>query len=76
MIRFIHSADYHFGIENYGKVDPVTGIHSRLLDFDKALDCCITYAIKEKVDFFLFVETPIKLLTPVPHNKSSLSNHS
>jgi len=72
MIRFIHSADYHFGIENYGKVDPVTGIHSRLLDFDKALDCCITYAIKEKVDFFLFCGDAYKTINPSPTQQKLL----
>ena len=37
MIRFIHTADIHFGMENYGKIDAKTGIHTRLLDFEKAL---------------------------------------
>ncbi len=38
MIRFIHTADIHFGVENYGKIDVKTGIHSRLLDFVRALN--------------------------------------
>ncbi len=54
MIRFIHTADIHFGIENYGRIDAKTGIHSRLLDFVHALNYCIDYAIEESVDFFLF----------------------
>jgi len=54
MIRFIHTADIHFGVENYGKIDVKTGIHSRLLDFVRALNYCIDYAIEESVDFFLF----------------------
>jgi len=54
MIRFIHTADIHFGVENYGKIDLKTGIHSRLLDFVRALNCCIDYAIEKSVDFFLF----------------------
>ncbi len=29
MITFIHTADIHFGMENYGKLDPKTGIHYR-----------------------------------------------
>lgn len=72
MIRFIHSADYHFGIENYGKVDPATGIHSRLLDFDKALNHCISYAINEKVDFFLFCGDAYKTITPSPTQQKLL----
>jgi len=54
MIRFIHTADIHFGVENYGRIDVKTGIHSRLLDFVRALNYCIDYAIEESVDFFLF----------------------
>lgn len=54
MIKFIHTADIHFGMENYGKIDPQTGIHGRLLDFSHALHYCIDHAIEEDVDFFLF----------------------
>jgi exonuclease SbcD len=64
MIKFVHTADIHFGVENYGKLDPKTGIHSRLLDFVNALNFCIDHAIKEKVDFFLFSGDAYK--TPHP----------
>lgn len=64
MIRFIHTADIHFGMENYGRVDPQTGIHSRLLDFDRALNSCVDTAIKEKVDFFLFCGDAYKTAHP------------
>lgn len=64
MIRFIHTADIHFGMENYGRIDPETGIHSRLLDFYKAFNLCIDTAIEEKVDFFLFCGDAYK--TPHP----------
>ena len=62
MIRFIHTADIH--LENYGRVDPATGIHTRLLDFKKALDCCIDNAIEEQVDFFLFCGDAYKTAHP------------
>ena len=54
MITFFHVADTHFGVENYGKVDKKTGIHSRLLDFRDSFEQCVELAIKEKIDFFLF----------------------
>ena len=54
MIRFIHTADIHFGMENYGRIDPKTGIHSRLLDFEKALNFCIDYALEHDYRFFSF----------------------
>lgn len=66
MIQFIHTADIHFGMENYGKIDPETGIHSRLLDFDKALNYCIDYAIEKKINFFLFSGDAYKTATPSP----------
>ena len=55
MIRFIHTADIHFGMENYGRLDIKTGIHSRLLDFQKAVNYIIDRALEEDIDFFLFI---------------------
>lgn len=63
-IKFIHTADIHFGMENYGKIDVKTGIHSRLLDFEKALNICIDKAIEESVDFFLFAGDAYKTHNP------------
>lgn len=66
MIRFFHLADTHFGVENYGKVDSQTGIHSRLLDFDKSLGSCVNRAIDEKIDFVIFCGDAYKTSTPTP----------
>lgn len=66
MITFIHTADIHFGMENYGKIDAKTGIHTRLLDFEKALNFCIDFAIDKKVDFFLFSGDAYKTAHPTP----------
>lgn len=74
MIRFIHTADLHLGTENYGKIDPQTGIHTRLLDFSAALNFCIDIAISEKVDFFLFCGDAYKTTTPSPTQQKILLN--
>ncbi|MFA6065627.1 MAG: exonuclease subunit SbcD [Candidatus Babeliaceae bacterium] len=66
MINFIHTADIHFGMENYGKIDAATGIHTRLLDFERALNFCIDYAIEQRVDFFLFSGDAYKTANPSP----------
>jgi len=66
MISFIHTADIHFGMENYGRIDPATGIHSRLLDFERALNFCIDFAIEKRVDFFLFAGDAYKTINPSP----------
>lgn len=74
MIKFIHTADIHFGVENYGRLDVKTGIHSRLLDFKKALDFCIEFAIESKVDFFLFAGDAYKTPTPTPTHQKLLAH--
>lgn len=74
MIRFIHTADIHFGMENYGRIDPHTGIHSRLLDFEKALNSCIDFALEKDVDFFLFAGDAYKTAHPTPTHQRLLMN--
>ncbi|MGB8467524.1 MAG: exonuclease SbcCD subunit D [Candidatus Babeliales bacterium] len=66
MIRFIHTADIHYGMENYGKIDAATGIHSRLLDFDRAFNFCVDTAINQNVDFFLIAGDAYKTTNPSP----------
>ena len=51
-------------MENYGRVDPITGIHSRLLDFAHAFNFCIDYAINNHVDFFIFCGDAYKTAHP------------
>jgi DNA repair protein SbcD/Mre11 len=72
MIRFIHTADVHFGMENYGRTDPKTGIHTRLLDFERAFNFCIDVAIEKEVDFFLFCGDAYKTTTPSPTQQKLL----
>jgi len=72
MISFIHTADIHFGMENYGRIDQKTGIHSRLLDFEKALNFCIDYALEHKVDFLLFAGDAYKTANPSPTQQKLL----
>jgi exonuclease SbcD len=72
MITFYHTADIHFGVENYGKIDSQTGIHTRLLDFKKSLSLCIDNAIKDNVDFFLFSGDAYKTAHPTPTQQKLL----
>lgn len=66
MIRFFHTADVHFGVENYGKIDPETGIHTRLLDFQKSFATCVDEAVREQVDFFVLAGDAYKTAYPTP----------
>lgn len=74
MVRFIHTADIHFGMENYGRIDPKRGIHSRLIDFEKALSFCIDFALEQEVDFFLFSGDAYKTAHPTPTHQRLLMN--
>lgn len=74
MIRFVHTADIHFGMENYGRIDPKTGIHSRLLDFERALSFCVDHAIAQQVDFFLFAGDAYKTAHPTPTHQRLFMN--
>ncbi len=73
MIKFIHTADIHFGMENYGKIDSKTGIHTRLLDFERALNFCIDVAIEKEVDFFMFAGDAYKTAHPSPTQQRLLT---
>ena len=53
-VKILHFADLHLGVENYGRLDPSTGLSSRLLDFLSALDQLVDYAIDNKIDLVLF----------------------
>ncbi|MBD3273023.1 exonuclease subunit SbcD [Candidatus Dependentiae bacterium] len=72
MIKFFHTADIHLGVENYGKVDSKTGMHSRLLDFRSSLKQCVDSAIKRKIDFFLFCGDAYKTAFPTPTQQKLL----
>jgi len=53
-MKFIHFADLHIGVETYGKIDPVSGLSSRVMDFLSALDQLVDYAVKESADLVIF----------------------
>jgi exonuclease SbcD len=53
-VKILHFADLHLGVENYGRLDPATGLSSRLGDFLNALDWLVDYALENRVDLVLF----------------------
>ena len=53
VIRILHFADLHLGVETYGRPDPATGLSTRLLDFLRAFDELVDFAIEEQVDVVL-----------------------
>jgi exonuclease SbcD len=63
-MKIIHFADLHLGVENYGRIDPATGLSSRLNDFLAALDQLVDYALEDHVDFVLFCGDAYKTREP------------
>ena len=53
-MKIIHFADLHLGVENYGHVNPETGLSSRLEDFLGVLDQLVDFALEKNVDLVLF----------------------
>ncbi len=52
-MRVLHFSDLHIGVENYGRIDPETGLSTRLGDFLNSLDEVVEFALKESVDLVL-----------------------
>jgi exonuclease SbcD len=63
-MTILHFADLHLGVENYGRIDPSTGLSSRLNDFLSALDQVIDYALENQVDLVLFCGDAYKTREP------------
>ena len=63
-MKILHFADLHLGVESYGRLDPTTGLSSRLLDFLKALDQVVDYALENRVDLVLFCGDAYKSREP------------
>ena len=63
-MRILHFADLHIGVENYGRIDPDTGLSSRLGDFLHTYDELVDYAIDTSVDLVLFCGDAYKSRDP------------
>ncbi len=65
-IRVLHFADIHIGMENYGKIDPETGMNQRVLDFVSRLREIVDYAIEHEADAVIFAGDAFKTRDPNP----------
>jgi exonuclease SbcD len=66
MIKLLHLADLHIGMENYGRLDPASGMHTRLIDYLDRLDEAIDYGLAEGADAVLIAGDVYKNRTPNP----------
>src|SRR4029079_3755227 len=65
-IKLLHTSDIHIGMENYGRINPATGLSTRLEDFCAALEEAVDRAIAEPVDLFVIAGDIYKTRDPTP----------
>ena len=65
-IRMLHFADVHIGMENYGSVDPKTGLNGRVVDFLRRFSEMIDYGLEHRVDLAVFAGDAYKQRNPNP----------
>src|SRR5450759_1604640 len=65
-IRMLHFADIHIGMENFGQIDPATGVNQRVLDFVRRMSDIVDYAIEHAADIVLFSGDAFKTRDPNP----------
>jgi exonuclease SbcD len=63
-VKILHFADLHLGVENYGRINPQSGLSTRLEDFLRSFDELADYAIEQKVDLVLFCGDAYKTREP------------
>ena len=67
MVKILHLSDIHMGSGfSHGRVNPETGLNTRLEDFVRTLGICIDRAIAEPVDLVLFGGDAFPDATPPP----------
>lgn len=65
-MRILHFSDLHLGVENYGTLNPKTGLSTRVDDFLRSFDEVVDYAISQQVDAVLFSGDAFKNRDPNP----------
>ncbi|MBD1843024.1 exonuclease subunit SbcD [Cyanobacteria bacterium FACHB-63] len=74
MIKILHLSDIHLGSGfAHGKINPETGLNTRLEDFVATLGKCIDRAIAEPVDLVLFGGDAFPDATPPPYIQQAFS---
>ncbi len=65
-MKILHLADLHIGVENYGRIDPATGLHTRLLDYLDRLDEALAFGLEAGADIVLIAGDIYKNRSPNP----------
>jgi exonuclease SbcD len=74
-MKNLHLSDIHIGSGfSHGRVNPATGLNTRLEDFVKTLSLCIDRAIADHVDLVLFGGDAFPNATPAPYIQEAFAN--
>jgi exonuclease SbcD len=65
-MKILHTADIHLGYETHGRLNPETGLNSRLHDFAQSFRFLVDRALAEDVDLFLFCGDAYRTADPTP----------
>jgi exonuclease SbcD len=65
-MKLLHLADLHLGVENYGRVDPASGLHTRLIDYLARLDEALAFGLDNQVDLVVIAGDIYKNRSPNP----------
>lgn len=75
MIKILHLSDIHMGSGfSHGRINPTTGLSTRLEDFVNTLAKCIDRAITEPVDLVLFGGDAFPDATPAPYVQEAFAS--
>ena len=75
MIKILHLSDIHIGSSfSHGRINPQTGLNTRLEDFQMALRRCVDAAIAQNVDLVLFGGDAFPDATPPPYIQQAFAS--
>ncbi|MDB9459818.1 exonuclease SbcCD subunit D [Dolichospermum circinale CS-1225] len=75
MMKILHLSDIHIGSGFcHGRVNPLTGLNTRLEDFVKTLSLCIDRALNDHVDLVLFGGDAFPNATPAPYVQEAFAH--
>ncbi|MEH2438808.1 exonuclease SbcCD subunit D [Nostoc sp.] len=75
MIKILHLSDIHMGSGfSHGRINPATGLNTRLEDFVNTLSVCIDRALTDTVDMVIFGGDAFPDATPPPYVQQAFAS--
>lgn len=75
MIKILHLSDIHMGSGfSHGRINPATGLNTRLEDFVNTLSICIDRALTDEVDLVMFGGDAFPDATPAPYVQEAFAS--